>query len=308
LPPPLWFEDNNLAVAAGIPADFKHRFEHPASWAKSRARMNTFMVRTNTLRHPPHGLDDAFLEESLVPVLSGDDVALVLDVTEAVWLQHRLATSGKTIDQFLAKTRTLIERIENAGGHVAALSLQSVLSKPLPGAPYPMTMRIQDVVLFAEFIETFRPGLPIGVIDALPSKGRPWKGAYTALAHALGDAGLALDHVILDLPWEIAEEEQNGMSWSSAKDVEMHVKGLGSRFGMGLFSRTGGTDSALAYHERTLSSLKSYRAIGGAPDFYLQLSFFPHPLQSIPDDDASLHTTLRTFRALACELASDNCE
>ena len=170
------------------------------------------------------------------------------------------------------------------GGDVRYLCLQSVLSKPLrvkgKVQPYPKAQRYKDIQLYMTLVKKEFPNIKMGIVDALPSHGKDYKG----LKDHLAKANLVLDHIDLDIPCEIPDKKRNGMSWQKVKAVEEYVqKEIGCSFGLVCTSRVAGYKSDEAYHKAVLSVLGSHTKTGGHPDRYLIMSWFPHPKTSIPD-------------------------
>ena len=94
-----------------------------------------------------------------------------------------------------------------------------------------------------------------------------------------------LDLPLGNIPCEIPEEGINGMSWEKVKDVEVFVQEeIGCKFGLICTSRKAGYKSDRAYHETVLKALERYKSVGGILDQYLIMSWFPHPLRSIPEN------------------------
>lgn len=305
----LWYEDNNLGVGAGMPADFKDKFQRPETWENARQFIDVYLIRANSLTASKNAIDDSFLEENFIPVLNQTGVTIALDVQGATWMHHRDKT--RIVDEEIALARKLRE----LGGNVTHLSLQSVLSKPqtIDGkrVEYPMKLRYADVVDYATRATEELPGIKIGIIDALPSHGKEYHIPYRELARRMRAAGLSLDHIHLDIPFEIPEKNRNGMSWEKVKEVEDFVRNeIGCQFGLVCTSRVAGYDSDKAYHQAVLSSLKRYSRIGGDPDQYLIMSWFPHPAFTIPDsaqvNDYPLMRTVVEFGQRLDEIYTSN--
>jgi hypothetical protein len=278
----LWFEDNNMAKPAGVPADFRDKFARPDSWADARKELSTYMFRANILGERT-GVDDAFLKQQVLPLLRQSGVGIALDVGGATWkgFGNRDALVESELD--------LIARIQRLGGEVRYVSLQSILSKKLfdKGVPvdYPMSQRIADAVDYAKAVQQRFPHIRVGVIDALPSHGKDYESPYRALARAFRDNGLVLDHVILDLPYELVKNRKFDLTWNKVVRVEQFVKrDVGARFGIIATSRIAGYKSNRDFHQAVLAMVENYSRAGGDPDFFLLASWFPHPDATIPDD------------------------
>jgi hypothetical protein len=281
--PSLWYEDNNMGTAGGMPPDFEEKFYQPDTWVRAREVIDVYYVRASMLLNPTNDLDDSFLEESFVPVLEDSGVKIAIDAVGANFLNHRRPAGTARVDRELR----LIEKLRAMGGQVGYIALQSVLSKPLREegqvVEYPMQRRIQDVVEYAKMARERLPDVEIGIIDALPSKGQDYQGPYGELATALGD-DLRLDFVHLDCPYERAQEGEN-ISWEGIKAVEGFVKrDIATRFGLISTSRTGGETSDETWNDNVLGVPREYAKANGNPDEYAIMSWFPYPSSSIPEE------------------------
>jgi hypothetical protein len=254
------------------------------------------MFRANIFSDKAAGLDDAFLKKQVLPLLRQSGISIALDVGGATWKGY-----GNR-DTLVESELRLIERINRLGGDVRYVSLQSILSKKLfdKGVPvdYPMTQRVADAVEYAKLIRQRFPEVRVGIIDALPSHGKDYQTAYLALAKAFRENGLVLDHVILDLPYELVKDHKLGLTWTKVRQVENFVKrDVGARFGLIATSRLAGYKSNRDFHHAVLAMLENYSRSGGEPDFYLLASWFPHPDASIPDDvQGANFPAMRTVR------------
>jgi hypothetical protein len=292
-----------MGTAGGMPADFKEKFLQPETWEHAREAIDVYYIRSSTLLKPENDLDDSFLENSFVPVLEESNVEIALDAVGANFLRSQRSSGTTRINREVA----LIEKLEAMGGQVGYVALQSVLSKPLrvkgQAVEYPMQQRIQDVVEYAKIARERFPDVKIGIIDALPTKGRDYQDPYGQLAVALGEAGLTIDFIHLDCPYE---HPQGGtkITWEGVKEAETFVKeDIGARFGLICTSRTGGEDSDEAWNENVLDVPRRYAKVFGHPDEYAVMSWFPHPSSSIPESAASgRYSDMKTVLSFAQEL------
>jgi hypothetical protein len=298
----LWFEDSNLGVAGGLPGDFKEKFVNPESWAEARKHIAVYMVRTNVLFDGRHGISEEFLRDHFFPVLAASRIRFALDAGGATWMTQ----PGRA--RLLPRELELVRRIERLGGKVCCISLQSVLSKPLPAnaraLDYPMAQRVADVVAYAQAVHALDPSIAIGLIDALPSHGEDYRGPYLALKQALEQRGLKLAYIHLDTTYELIRDRRQGMSWQTVAEVERFVRGpVDARFGLFFTSRQGGVASARAFHVNVVGMLEESLSQRLAPDSYILASWFPHPSSSIPEnaggfDFPAMRTTLQFGRRL----------
>ena len=276
----IWYEDNNMAVAGGSPADFYSKFLEPDTWANARKVIDVYYVRANVLEA---GADDNFLQKYFIPVLAKSHVELALDVGSATFLNSDYAGNIGAAYNDVA----LIRRIEALGGHVDYIGLQSTLSKPLvvdgQKVDYPMATRIKDAVDYATLIKENFPDIKMGLIDALPTKGLDYQGPYQDLVDAFTDAGLSLDFIHLDNQYQLAQAGVT-TSWAKIKQVEAYVKDtLHVHFGLVATDRAAGYTSDEAYHDAVLDVPVQYQKAGGSPDEYVIMSWYPHPALTVPE-------------------------
>jgi hypothetical protein len=294
----LWYEDNNLGRHGQMPADFVSKFQQPEAFSQASRYIRVYMFHARVLERQ----DDAFLRETLIPWLEKHSVKLAIDAVGATWTQDRarVKVRGREIN--------LLERIRKLGGRVDYISLQSVLSKPLRRdgkvQDYPLDKRIEDVIAYAKAARAVFPSAEIGIIDALPSHGKDYRQPYRRLRDAMAREGLGLAYIHLDMPFEYPAERINGVSWRSARAVERYVEeDLGLQFGLLATSKTGGTLSSRAFHERVMATLECYMGITGTPRDLVIASWFPHPRSTIPEtatgeDYPAMRTVLEFGRSL----------
>ena len=298
LGPLLWYEDNNLGRAGGMPPDFIEKFHRPETFREASRHIDVYMIRANVLAK----MDDAFLTTLLEPYLRDNRIKLAIDATGAVWAQA--PGRGKA---FSANIQ-LLERLKRLGIDVHYISLQSVLSKPLirdgRTVDYPLGRRIEDVIAFAKAAHPIYPSAEIGIIDALPSHGKDYRRAYRALRDAMSREVLTLSYIHVDMPFEIPHERQLGVTWQMLREVERYVEEeLGLQFGFFTTSRTAGNISSRAFHERVMAGLECYTGATGTPRDWVIASWFPNPRRTIPenaagDDYPAMRTVLAFGRRL----------
>ena len=283
----MWYEDNNLRVAAGYPSDMVYKFSTaPESWQYARDNMSVYMIRSNTIRKHPEVFTDDFLQ-TMVNVLKQSDVAWAIDSTSSTWLNYNYHIKIEDCQTEM----DLIKKIQKMGGTVSHVLLQSVLSKPKRDSnrnivDYPMENRIKDCRDYADLMA--QNGLwgtvKLGIIDALPTKNKPYQSPYSDVKNALTADGYDLHTVLLDVPCEFPTQQLNGMSWNKVKEVENYVKNtLDCEFILSCVSRDGGMTSARLYHNTVLGILDQYEPVGGNPDGFCLMAWFPHPKFSVPE-------------------------
>ena len=294
----IWYEDNNLGRANGMPPDFASKFSQPESFSQASQYLRAYMVRTNVL----DTMSDEFLAGSFHPYLTRNNVKLSLDAAGATWMQ---APGRKTIAN---REIRLLERLKRLGMQVDYVSLQSVLSKPLVTdgvtVDYPMSKRIKDAVTHAKSVRKIYPQAQIGIIDAIPSHVEDYRHPYLLLRNALAKERIALSYIHLDMPFDIPREQLLGITWPQVRAVESYVEDvLGVRFGFMTTSAKGGRASSKEFHERVLAAQECYLGAGGTPTDFIIASWFPNPQTTIPetatgDDYPAMRTVLEYGRQL----------
>jgi hypothetical protein len=185
------------------------------------------------------------------------------------------------------KSIHVLHRIKKLGGEVGYISLQSILSKPYRrgAGEYPMHKRIEDAVAFATAARKVFPDVRFGIMDALPSHGKDYKGPYRNLRDALVQAGAGLNYIHLDISFQAPATQRRGVTWQFLRTIESYVEDdLGVAFGIFAKSRRGGQHSSRMAYEHTLSVLDCYAGVGGTPREYLLSANFRYPDRTIPED------------------------
>jgi hypothetical protein len=294
----IWYEDNNLGRAGGMPADFVEKFRQPDSFRQASSHIRVYMVRANVLDQ----MDDQFFTALLLPYLRENNIRLAIDAGGATLTQMNARA------QVSARDINLLKRLSRLGAEVHHVSLQSVLSKPPRGASedadYPMSKRIADVVAFSRAVRSVFPHAEIGLIDALPSHGKNYRQPYRWVRDALAREGMALSYIHLDISFEAPKAARRGVTWHTIRDIERYVEDdLGLNFGLFAKSRNGGYTSSRAFHERVMGVLDCYSGVSGTPRDFIIASWFPHPARTIPeyatgDDYPAMRTVLEFGRKL----------
>ena len=296
--PEFWYEDNNQHRGGGIPPDFKSKFSNPNVWAEAAEKMDVYMIRSVSLKQKNNQISNHFIRETMAPVLKKAGIPVVLDVGSATF--RHAGRKKDVLEQDIPLIKTMID----AGITIRSISLQSVLSKPLFKGPlrntnprYPMEKRYQDVLDAFHLYKKHFPNIAIGIIDALPPHNEDYETPYRALTEVLTEHGYTLDHILLDIPVELPDEKINGNSWPKTKAVEQYVRNeIGCDFGMIAASKTAGNTSDKAYHEAILKLIDRCQEHTINPDYFIYMSWFPHPERSTPDNAGQgKYPSMKTF-------------
>jgi len=274
----IWYQDNNLGRGGGMPADFVEKFRKPETFAQATKHIRVYMIRFNVVSQ----LGDAFFTDLFFPYLRKNNIKLAINTGGATWAQAN-ARRRRVFDESVDGLR----RIKKLGGKVAYISLQSILSKPFRRGEveYPMDKRIQDAVAYAKAARKVFRDVAIGIMDALPSHAKDYRGPYRALRDALARAGIGLSYIHLDIPFDIPAAQRRGVTWQSLRTLESYVEDdLGVAFGILAKSRRGGQHSSRMSYERTMSTLECYAGVGGTPREYVLAGNFRYPERTIPEN------------------------
>lgn len=274
----IWYQDNSFARGRTLPIDFVHRFENPQSWAAAREQLDVHMFRANVFRFPE--FTDEFLETKLVPQLRGDGIRVAIDTAAPLFSGCRDRSA-----RFDFEFETM-HRLKAKGVGVSYVSLQSILSKPdqpEAGGECPLVDRIQGGIDYAKRFVVIHPEAEVGLIDALPSHGKPYREAYKLARDMFRKAGVPLRYIHLDISADQVIRGDHGLTWQRVVEVEHYVKKLGLKFGIYLKSRRAGQSSDEAFYESSVKAMESYLAAGGDADHYVISSWFKHPTRTIRD-------------------------
>lgn len=275
----VWYEDNSFARKGGLPEDFIYKFEHPESWKTARSNLSVYQFRVNMFNRNYPQITDEFIVKNMIPVLKEAGIRVALD-TAGPLLSGCRDRAGRIDMEF-----EWISRIKRLGLDVHYVSLQSVLSKPHRhgGEEFdcPLADRVSGAIAYARRFASVYPNAEFGLIDALPSKGLPYREAYKYARDMFRSENLPLRYIHLDLSVDMVWSGVNGLNWQKVIEVERYVKKLGLQFGLLLTSRKSGQISDEAFYKTIVAGFEEYRRAGGAADHYVIISWFPYPKQTV---------------------------
>lgn len=294
----IWYEDNNLGRAGGVPPDFVEKFRHPEQFSQATKYIRVYMMRSMTLAK----LGDDVLTGTVIPFFKKNRIKLAINAVGATWTKRR----GRS--RLFEQEMSLLKRLKARGFDVDYISLQSVLSKPAARGgdreAYSLRDRVDDVVAYARAARAVFPRVQIGIIDALPSHGKDYRLPYRRLQEALARESIELSYIHLDMPFELPRERRHGITWRTIREVERYVEeDLHTRFGLITTSRKGGKTSSRLFHERVLAALTCYAGAEGTPGDLVIASWYPYPDTTVPDtatgnDFPAMRTVLEFGREL----------
>lgn len=278
--------------------DVDEIFFQPDNWDKTRSLMDLFMMAfTYRAYYTPDELTN-----NVFPVLNNDGIRVALDGPGAM-LQHCPERDG-----FDVRDVNAIAAYVSSGGNVESVALQSPLSKsPTNPActPYTDQMRIDDVVNYISLVKQSFPQMKFGIIDALPTQGKPYQQMYTDTINALADKGHELDYFILDAPVNLIESGSDGLSWNKVKEVANFVRNnLGLKFGLSYTITDGNNPSDKKFYDGTLLAFTRVVENDIPVDIAYAASWFDHPDLLLPEDttgDTNIPQT-RTTKDLEANL------
>jgi len=286
--PQFWFEDNNQREAGGYPPDFREMFEHPETWKELRASIDVYYMRGNTLKNLFDDLGEAFVRDRFAKVLKDANIPVAIDN--------------------IPSNTSSIRKLAEYGVTISHAALQSSISKCSPEeVPARVEQTIQEIIEFGKKL----PGTKIGLVDANPTKGRPWQEPYRRLVEGVRAGGGHLDFIHLDCPCDAANSGRR-ISWKKIKDVEQFVHNdLGIQFGLICTSATGGKASDEQFYKDVMAIPDRYLKGPTCPDHFIIMSWYPHPSRSLPEDAPKGHypmtkTALHFVRKLAAAFPQGN--
>lgn len=298
----MWYQDNNMGKAGYFPTDAKEMFNDTNSWKKALNTMDVYLIRANSLYMKKNGLTHYFIKNKMLKVLKKNHVKFALNVRGAT-----LSNQNKQWKKIRSKEIELIHALEGMGAHIDSINFQSALSKPSKKSKkdktkfepiYSMEQRIDDIVSYAKVIHNQFPHIKFGLIDALPTKGYPYKKAYKDLIKRMKKEHLALNHIVLDLPYNFIEEHWRGMTWEKVIEVENFVQNeLQLKYGKIYHDAKGGKTSDRLFYNNVMKMATRYKKEGGDPDYCLFMTWYPHPAYTIPETQK--YTQMYTFLELA---------
>ena len=258
--PQFWFEDNNQRKAGGYPPDFRAMFEHPEAWKELRSRIDVYYMRGNTLKNLFKDMGEAFMRDHFAKVLKEAKIPLAID-----------GITGDT---------SRIQKMSEYGVTVSYAALQSEISKcPPEEVSARVDQAIRDIIEFGKKM----PGTKIGLIDANPTKGRPWQEPYRHLVQGVRAGGGHIDFIHLDCPCDAANSGRR-VSWEKIKEVERFVHSLGLHFGLICTSADGGKTSDERFYKDVMAIPERYVKDRTCPDHFIIMSWYPHPSRSLPEN------------------------
>ncbi|CAE6905312.1 hypothetical protein [Vibrio sp. B1FLJ16] len=295
-----WYEDNNLGVAGEVPLDFYSRMSTPEDWEQSLKIMDVFYLRSESFwEYLSNNLEFA---QELALLLAKHNIALAVDETAATWAHSELPDSPPQFSESIAMLSTLT----NAGFDIRYISLQSVLSKPLPDGEgniieYSYEQRYSDISSYITQVTALYPNIAFGIIDALPARTstNEYQAAYQGLFDHLAENNLHLDYLHLDLPLNLINQKESSLTPERVKQVrEFVTKTLDWRFGWFITDRIGGNSDAGSFAKEISQGLINYLSVDGKADDYVLSSWFPYPQFTVPDQYSSSMPAFATFRMM----------
>ena len=286
--PQFWFEDNNQREAGGYPPDFREMFEHPETWKELLASIDVYYMRGNTLRNLFDDLGEAFVRDRFAKVLKDANIPVAIDN--------------------IPSNTSSIRKLAGYGVTISHAALQSSISKcSSEEVPARVEQTIQEIIEFGNKL----PGTKIGLVDANPTKGRPWQEPYRRLVEGVRAGGGHLDFIHLDCPCDAANSGRR-ISWKKIKEVERFVHNdLGIQFGLICTSATGGKASDEQFYKDVMAIPDRYLKGPTCPDHFIIMSWYPHPSRSLPEDAPKgqypmTKTALHFVRKLAAAFPQGN--
>jgi glucose/arabinose dehydrogenase len=288
----VWFAPFPLGMP-GIPlqdgfgaTDFAALFAEGAPWETAASRLGVFKFYFGWVNDPNADV------EAAVADLVRRGIAIAIEVPALRAQQHcGFAPAEGFVDDPVAITRDAVQRIQAAGGTVAALVLQEPYTFAGPGYTGPgacnwsATQTATHVrTNFVEGVRALFPGIPIGVVEndhLSPAQADAWMAAWEAV---VGEP-FAFYH--LDVDWGARS------TWTGpARQVESFARARNIPFGIiynGLFNDS----SNQQWIERAVQHMGRYESEGGGrPDHVIFQSWHRYPNRVLPETDPTAMTSL----------------
>ena len=257
---------------------FPRLFTNPEQWNKGLNLLDTFVF---SIESRSGVWEDAFLKNKVLPLLNARHINIALDSGNATWLTCRKGQGLRNLQTELDS----IKRFYEIGGSVSHIWMQSSLSKPViqhlrPNCPsYNIDQRIADILQYMKAIHREYPNIKIGLIDNPTTHitrhnaglGDSYQTIYVKLMDTLKANGETLDFILEDTSSELAEGTISPgiMEYPQILALENFVRReLNIKFGLILTSYDVST-SYETYAKRVIRQARTYKQIGGRPDFYL---------------------------------------
>lgn len=266
--------------------DFAALFTPEAPWATAASRLSVFKFYFGWVNDP------AAPVEAAVTDLMRRGIAIAIEVPALRTQQNcGFAPAEGFVDDPVAITRDAVQRIQAAGGTVAALVLQEPFTFAGPGYTGPGACNWSAVQtathVRANFVDGVRalfPGIPIGTVEndhLTPAQADAWMAAWEAV---VGEP-FAFYH--LDVDWGART------TWPGpARQVEGFARARGIPFGIiynGLFNDS----SNQQWIERAVQHMGRYESEGnGMPDHVIFQSWHRYPNRVLPETDPAAMTSL----------------
>lgn len=303
-PPKIWFmiptksNYNNELVS-----DYKRLFSNPEEWQESRKYIDTFFF--GLTQRQSDVFEPSFLKNKVIPLFAEENIKIGFDSGVATWLTCRKAQGQRNIQSDL----DMIKRVQDAGGTVSYIRLQSTLGKPAPdniadNCPnYSIDDRIADAVRYITSIHAVYPDIKMGLVDATAAhilKERAgvedsYKKTFSKLQNTLKAKNDRIDFFLLDTSVENSMGLKNPgvLEYNQVLELERFIKNdLGIEFGILVLSHEGGQNSEQLFYDRTDTFMKEYQRRGGNPDIYFPESWYRFPWKALPENstDSYPHT------------------
>ena len=279
----LWYMDNNLGNAGGIPIDFTTRQDN--QWIKTLQSIDVYYLRRSITTK----LSDAHLKR-LADTLNRYNISVALDTPSATW------GSCRNSDDI-----NVIKRLQRLGFKIEYIGLQSVLSKPYKGTNSACDIyksihtyngalaRVFDVINYFSSISKEFPNIKLGIIDALPAKIHDPLNRYKFLYNELVKRGLKLDFIHLDIPASYPRTQINNITYSSLVNLAKVIQSHNVKFGMFLVSNIGGQSSGIDVTKFKVHELHSLLDSGMRANYWISSGWYPQPQRSVPE--SSMYTS-----------------
>lgn len=282
--PEFWYEDNNMRRSGGYPPDFRKMWEQPETWKDLRAALDVYCIRGNTLRNILREFGENWVARYFAAVLIEEGIPVAID------------NIGRT-GGYISGVKTL----QDMGVDIHSIALQSVLSKfeAQPMTPEARAAEIRRRVPLTvgqlKIAHEAFPGVPLGIIDALPAKALPWRKFYPGFVAAAEAAGVPVDFIHVDCPLS--------KIGATVKEQDLHdlrqvlVDDLKLEYGFICTDNIGGMESDVAFRE-SLQRLAKIFPNDAYPDAFIVMSWYHHPKFAVRRQEGVIPMTQAAYEFL----------
>jgi hypothetical protein len=328
----MWYELSNGHASGGSLPDFESVFTSPEKWSSARQRTSVVMFGAQTLQNFIDA-DPGFVATKIGPFIKANpNVKIAFNVQAPKWAACTNYNPDKSINSAtLNQEINMMKQIEAAGGKIAYITMESVLSKPDKDkegyCAQTWNQRLQNMNWYVSNIKEALPNgqphpvisgytrnIKYGLTDAFMSGGDNFlynmtvANYYANLIQYEKNHDNFLDFVLLDCVVErINVVDSSGpASFAIIKNTRDYLYSQGIGVGIYLVSESATTEKEFAHNILWLAeNLNSHNA---NVDFYVISSWYTIPFHELPDtipDNTTKYTMTRNLKIVGQYILSN---